>query len=181
MKKHILLIGLMIFILASVIGCQAKSGNNGNDNNSDHNKGVVIGPSVGNFAPVFELTDLNGKKVSLESLRGKPVFLNFWATWCYPCRSEMPDLQDMYLKYGGQMHFLTINSQESANTVRKFMQENKYTFPVILDSNGVVGGKYRVTGIPTTVILDADGFVKTNHIGAMRASDMEAPILKALE
>jgi len=178
MKKHILLIGLMIFILASVVGCQAKSGNNGNDNNS---VGVAIGPSVGNLAPVFELADLSGKKVSLESLRGKPVFLNFWATWCYPCRSEMPDLQDMYLKYGGQMHFLTINSQESANTVRKFVQENKYTFPVVLDSNGAVGGKYRVTGIPTTVILDAEGFVKANHVGAMRASDMEALILKVLE
>lgn len=174
----IVMIGLMMIILMTAAGCRAKSGNS---DSAESNPNVTIGPSVGNFAPKFELSGPDGKKISLESLRGKPVFLNFWATWCYPCRSEMPDLYDMYLKYDGQMQFLTINVQESANTVSKFMHENKYTFPVVLDKNGAVSNKYRVTGIPTTVILDAEGFVKVNHVGAMNASQMEAYILEVLE
>lgn len=178
MKKHILLLGLMILILAASAGCQADSSNNSNNSNKG---GVNVGPSVGNRAPGFELSNLSGGKVSLESLRGKPVFLNFWATWCPPCRSEMPDLQDMYLKYDGQVHFLTVNSQESANTVRKFMQENKYTFPVVLDKSGAVGTKYRITGIPTTLILDAKGIVRKSHIGALMAVDMDALIQAVLE
>ncbi|HBE06409.1 MAG TPA: TlpA family protein disulfide reductase, partial [Firmicutes bacterium] len=90
MKKHILLIGFMILTLVVIAGCQRKPGNN--SSNGNENDGF-IDPSV-----------------TLESLRGKPVFLNFWATWCGPCREELPDLQQMYLKYGDRIQFFTISA-----------------------------------------------------------------------
>ncbi|HAH95970.1 MAG TPA: hypothetical protein DCL69_03595 [Firmicutes bacterium] len=160
MKKHILLIGFMILTLVVVAGCQRKPGNN--SSNGNENDGF-IDPSV-----------------TLESLRGKPVFLNFWATWCGPCREELPDLQQMYLKYGDRIQFFTI-SAESANTVRKFMGKNAYTFPVFLDVNEKLNNEHKIRAIPTTMILDTEGRVRESHIGTMSAEQMEAFILAVLE
>lgn len=82
-----------------------------------------------NAAPPFTVTDMNGQTVSLASLKGKPVFLNFWATWCPPCVGEMPDIQRMYAKYGDKVHFVIVNIDGTQPDVAAFMENHAFQFP----------------------------------------------------
>ena len=118
-------------------------------------------------APDFALTDLKGKEVSLSSLKGKFVFLNFWATWCPPCRAEMPSMQVLYEKYRNSgFEILAVNLREDKKTVRDYMKKNGYTFPVVLDTDGSVGGSmYGVSGIPTTYFIGKDGAILGRLVG----------------
>lgn len=167
MKRRFLLV-LAFLVLASLgTGCGASKAKTGTD--------------VGSLAPGFALKDLNGKSVNLASLRGKPVFLNFWATWCPPCRAEMPDLQKMYEKYASKMHFVAVNARESKGTIAEFLKANGYSFPVLLDSSGSVLNTYRVTGIPTSFVLDSQGIIRGKQVGMLQASQMEALIRQVLK
>lgn len=115
----------------------------------------------------FELPDLNGNKVKLSSLKGKVVFLNFWATWCGPCRSEMPSMQRMYEKLRDEgLEILAVDLQEEKGLVGKFARELSLTFPILLDSSGAVGGQYNARAIPTTYLFDRKGFVVARAVGA---------------
>jgi peroxiredoxin len=115
----------------------------------------------------FELEDLNGETRSLSSYRGKVVFLNFWATWCGPCRIEMPSMQRVYneLKDEG-FEIVAVDLREDKKVVKKFIKEYELTFPVLLDKTGKVGGIYGTRSIPTTYIIDRDGFIVGRTIGA---------------
>jgi peroxiredoxin len=114
----------------------------------------------------FELQDLNGKKVSLSSLKGKVVFLNFWATWCPPCRAEMASMERLYKRFKDKgLVILAVNLQEEAKAVRRFIAEQKLSFPVVLDSNGRVGAIYGARSVPTTYLVGRDGNVLAGTIG----------------
>ncbi|MEM5948499.1 TlpA disulfide reductase family protein [Spirochaetia bacterium 38H-sp] len=118
-------------------------------------------------APDFIVKALDGKDVSLSDYEGKVVFLNFWATWCPPCRMEMPWIETMVQKIKGHdVVFLAINVQEDKDTVKAFIEENNYTFPVLLDTSGTVSGIYGVSGIPTTYFIDKKGMVRGRLVGA---------------
>jgi peroxiredoxin len=122
----------------------------------------------------FELQDLNGKKVSLSSFKGKVVFLNFWATWCPPCRAEMPSMQRLYTRFKAKgLVVLAVNLQEDAGTVRRFMAANKLSFPVLLDSSGRVGATYGAESIPITYLVGRDGSVLAGVMGAMEWDSKE--------
>ena len=114
----------------------------------------------------FTLSDLSGKKVSLSSFKGKLVFLNFWATWCPPCRAEMPSMERLYQKLKGQgLVVLGVDLQEDAKSVQKFVEEHKLTFPILLDSDGRVGTTYGARSIPTTYIIGRDGSALGGTVG----------------
>lgn len=130
-------------------------------------------------APPFTVTDLQGNAVSLSSLQGKPVFINFWATWCPPCVGEMPDIQRMYSQYGEQVHFVIINIDGEPSEVQAFMAQNGYTFPAMLDTNGAAGA-YSVQAIPASYLIDASGNLLSSHIGSLSGSQMESFITAAL-
>ncbi len=118
-------------------------------------------------APDFVLPDLQGKAVRLSQLKGKVVFLNIWATWCPPCRKEMPTMESLYQRFKG-MDFvmLAVNQDaEGAKTVIPYLQEGNFTFPVLLDTHGEVGRRYGVTGLPETFIIDREGHIVHHHIG----------------
>lgn len=132
-----------------------------------------------NSAPPFTVTDMNGQTVSLASLKGKPVFLNFWATWCPPCVEEMPDIQRMYAKYGDKVHFVIVNIDGTKPDVTAFMENHAFSFPVALDTNGSAASAYAVQAIPTSYIIDADSNVVDSHIGALSAGDMESFVTSA--
>lgn len=122
----------------------------------------------------FELRDLNGKKVSLSSYKGKVVFLNFWATWCPPCRAEMPSMQRLHTRFKDQgLVILAVNLQEEARTVRKFMAANKLTFQVLLDTDGRIGAIYGARNIPTTYLIGRDGSVLAGTMGALEWDSKE--------
>ncbi len=125
--------------------------------------GVVEKP----LAPVdFELEDASGAKVKLSSLKGRVVFLNFWATWCGPCASEMPSMQRLYaaLKADG-LEILAVNLREDRGTVKSFAKRLDLAFPILFDADGRVGGIYNANYIPLTYLLDRDGNIFARSMG----------------
>jgi cytochrome c biogenesis protein CcmG, thiol:disulfide interchange protein DsbE len=109
-------------------------------------------------APDFNLLDANGSPVGLSGYRGKLVLLNFWATWCGPCRDEMPSMEQLSRNFGGQsLAVLAVNQRENAALVNKFMKTHGLNFTAPLDTTGRVAGYYRVYGIPVSYLIDADG------------------------
>ena len=124
-------------------------------------------PSTGVALADFQLVGLNRKQVSLSSLKGKPVVLNFWATWCPPCREEMP-LLDRYAKeLSGEVVFVGVNYDEDAVTVQDYITAEKITFPIWLDRGGKVSDLYYIDSYPNTFFIDAEGVLRAQHIGQL--------------
>jgi len=122
----------------------------------------------GQEAPNFTLTDMEGNEVSLSSLRGKVVFLDFWATWCPPCRNSLPHTQALSQHEkakSGDLMVLAVNAREELDTVKKFMQDNNYSFRVLMDKEGAVLNAYKVQGIPTFVLIDREGKIAWVQVG----------------
>jgi len=108
----------------------------------------------------FTLPLLSGGSASLTSYRGNVVLLNFWATWCPPCRYEMPSMETLYQRFKNQgFEILAVDLGEDTNTVRQFIQSHRYTFPVMLDTDSSIGSIYGIRGIPTTYIIDRRGMI----------------------
>ena len=116
----------------------------------------------------FTLPLLSGENASLSSYKGKVVILNFWATWCPPCRAEMPSMETLYQRFKNQgLEILAVDLGESARTVRQFIQDHNYTFPVMLDSNSRIGSLYGIQSIPTSFIIDREGKIIGRVVGAI--------------
>ncbi len=129
---------------------------------SDSAQNVPVGLHIGQRAPDFTVKLLDGRTVSLDEFRGKPVLINFWATWCGPCRSEMPDFETIYDLRQNDFVVLAVNNMEQAGTVQDFVDELGITFPVALDEDGAINGNlYRsaIPGWPTSFLLDKNGVI----------------------
>jgi len=114
----------------------------------------------------FELEDIDGRVTKLSSFKGKVIFLNFWATWCPPCREEMPSMQELYSRLGDDgLEIVAVDLQEDAGSVKSFFDEHGLTFTALLDKTGRVGATYGARNIPTTYIIDRKGFVIAGTIG----------------
>ncbi len=126
-------------------------------------------PATGQIAAAFTLKDLSGKKVSLSSFRGKVVFLNIWATWCGPCREEMPSIESLYSHFKNTKNFVILGVSEDTEgkaAVAPYITRNGYHFRILLDPENVVGEKYGVSGVPETFIIDQQGRIVAHHMGA---------------
>ncbi|MFO7311331.1 MAG: redoxin domain-containing protein [Bacillota bacterium] len=129
---------------------------------------------VGRMAPDFALYAVDGRVVRLSDLRGeKGVFINFWATWCPPCRREMPAMQALYERRGDEVAILAVNYRETRAQVEAFMQELDLHFPALLDVQGDVALRYNVWSYPTSVFVDKDGIVRGRFIGELSPELME--------
>jgi thiol-disulfide isomerase/thioredoxin len=124
-------------------------------------------PETGKPAPAFALDCIEaGKKVKLDDFKGKVVMLDFWATWCGPCRMELPILQKIHEKYKDKKFaFVAINVREEKSKVSDFATKQKFTFPVALDADGATTGNYMVSAFPTLFLIDQKGVVKQVHMG----------------
>ncbi|MCK9495279.1 MAG: redoxin domain-containing protein [Dehalococcoidia bacterium] len=121
-------------------------------------------PALGEPAPDFVLEKSgSGERVSLSDFRGQPVILNFWATWCVPCRTEMPDLQHVYDDQ--DVVVLAVNWQESDSVVGDFLDEFGLTFPTVMDRQGSVREHYGVVGLPASFFIDAEGILRARNFG----------------
>lgn len=145
------------------------------NNSNDTNK---INPTViKTKAPNFKLSDLNNKELSLSDLKGKKVFLNFWATWCPPCKEEMPEIQKLYEETkNSDLVIIAVEIGEPLSTVKPFIASNKYSFKVLLDSDQSVSTKYNIASIPTSYFIDVDGNIISKRIGAMDIGQMKSYI-----
>jgi peroxiredoxin len=137
-------------------------------------------PKVGQPAPDFALRDLDGQVHRLSDHRGEVVFINFWATWCPPCRRELPDIQSVYDdKKDVGLVVLEVNYQESAAEVQEYWDEQGLTMPVLLDSTGEVLDQYRLVGLPDSFFVDRDGVLRDIQLGAISKEDMLEKLEKA--
>lgn len=144
-------------------------------------KGGVT-PRVGEPAPDFTLTSIDGTSVTLSSLRSRPVLVNFWATWCPPCRAEMPDLQAVSREYRDQgLVVLGVNLQEERAPVVRYAQTLGLTFPLLLDPGGTVATLYNVTGLPTSYFVDREGTIRGMNIGPLTPKGLRAKVARILE
>ncbi|MGG3470505.1 redoxin domain-containing protein [Neobacillus pocheonensis] len=130
------------------------------------------GLAIGAKAPDFELKTLTGETVKLSSLKGKKVMLNFWATWCPPCKAEMPEMEQFYKEKGKDIVILAVNIDPQLD-VQKFIDENKITFTIPLDTEDKVNGAYQVLSIPTTYFIDSNGIIQNKFTGAMTLDSMK--------
>jgi len=127
-----------------------------------------VGAQAGKEAPNFKLKDPEGKPVELKQLRGKPILLNFWATWCAPCKEEMPELEQIYRQYKGQglvVLGVSVDDSSSVKGVPALLREGNpavgaYTFPVALDEKQEVTRQYHLLGVPASFFIDKDGVVR---------------------
>jgi len=144
---------------------------------SDPLRGRPTAPKVGEKAYNFALNDLQGNPVLLSDFRGKRVMVNFWATWCGPCRSEIADMVKLYDELHDQgFEILAVNVGEGATRVKDFAERFDMRFPVLLDSRQKVAVAYRVEGIPTSVFVDQQGIIRAIRVGPMTLSTMRGYI-----
>jgi peroxiredoxin len=139
----------------------------------------VVGLEVGNVAPDFQLQTLAGETVKLSDYKGQRVMLNFWATWCPPCRAEMPDMEKFYQKKG--VAILAVNLTETEATmqdIHDFVDEFGVTFPILLDKKIEVATTYQIGPIPTSYMIDSDGIIRYKTLGALNYEMMVAEFEK---
>ena len=130
-------------------------------------------------APDFTVYDEAGNEVHLSDYLGKPVVVNFWASWCGPCRMEMPEFQEKHLELGGEVQFLMINmtgGRETVETARDFIAGQGYTFPVLYDTEGDAAVTYGAYALPTTYFIDAEGYAIAQARGAINSETLQAGI-----
>ena len=132
-----------------------------------------VAPEIGEIAPPIEAELLSGDEISLDNLRGKTLIINFWATWCIPCRKEMPYLQEVFEKHGDQLTVLAINMNEDADRVRPFIQEFGYTYPILLDPSDDLAAEHNVRGLPVSFIVGPEGDIVYRRIGEILPEEFD--------
>ncbi len=138
-------------------------------------------PQVGEPAEDFSLRDIADQDVRLSALRGHPVLLTFWATWCEPCKIEMPEIQKAYERHKGNGFIvLAVNFGEKATKAKTYAEANGMTFPVLVDRRGNVASQYSVVSLPVSLFIDADGVVQERVFGGTLTADHIDRVLQRL-
>ena len=168
---------LGIVLLTGLIAC-------GQPSNQTTAEKVKVGPGsmsgapprVGYQPPNFTLKDLQGKNVELGSFHGKVIFINFWATWCVPCRAEMPAMERLYQDFKGKDFVMLAISEdmEGKEAVEPFVKEFKFTFPILLDQDLILYEQYGIRGIPITFLIDKTGTIAHKMLGARDWNQQES-------
>lgn len=140
-----------------------------------------VDPTIGNLAPNFSLGTLKGEPLALEDLRGKAVVLNYWVTWCVPCREEMPDIEALYQEYQDEgLVVLSVNGtkQDAMADIEQFLAEVQVSFPVLLDHSEDVYNSYRILFMPTTFFIDPHGVIQDIVLGSTDAAGFRTRVEK---
>ncbi|MFS0887269.1 redoxin domain-containing protein [Peribacillus frigoritolerans] len=172
LKKIIASVALLSLITVAIV--QAMD----NESKGNDEKDALGGLKIGAKAPNFSLKTLDGKQVELSDYEGKKVMLNFWATWCPPCKKEMPDMEKYKQQAGDDVVVLAVNI-DPENDVQAFVEDNGITFTIPLDSQSAknpVNERYKILSIPTTYFIDKKGIIRNKVISAMTLKDMERNI-----
>ena len=154
-------------------------------NNYEPDKQDIVTSETKKLALDFTVLNQQGEKVKLSDFIGKPVVLNFWASWCPPCKSELPDFNEVYNQMNNEVVFMMVdlvdNQRETIDKAKKFIQSNGYNFPVYFDSEGQVAEDYNVSSIPVTFFINADGELAGSHKGILKKEELLNNINKLKE
>lgn len=143
--------------------------------------GLEVGTGEGQVAPDFELERLDGGEAWLTDFRGHPVVLNFWATWCQPCRQEMPQLVRAYDNYKDQgLVIIGLNLQEGKDLIRPFADDFGIDYPVLIDRDGDTSDEYELLGLPTTYFIDANGVIQSIYRGPLQDKQNDTDVQGAI-
>ncbi len=168
---------LALFVLLVLQGC----GLSARDIDSNPREGNGAFRGEGDPAPDFALLDLEGNSITLSQFRGNVVFINFWATWCPPCRAEMPEIEALYREYQDQgVVVIGVDIAEPEDMVRKYLRRGGYSWNFVLDTTGKVSNDFRVTSLPTSFFLDRTGVVRAIGVGGMTKRNMESKLAEAM-
>ncbi|MEZ4667310.1 MAG: TlpA disulfide reductase family protein [Anaerolineae bacterium] len=142
---------------------------------------LTVGLNVGDLAPNFNSVLDDGKPVKLSDLRGQVVVLNFWATWCGPCKIEMPEFQSAYAENGDKgFTVLAVNNVETTEAVREFRKQMQLTFPLVMDESGTIQKAYAIVSYPSTFVLDREGVIVARQFGPLTADQIDELVNRAL-
>ncbi len=179
-----LILGLCAIILLGLFTAQgcAPSGQDVRNGQETGQRELPPAPKVGRLAPDFTLLDLEGNSVTLSDFRGKTVFINFWATWCPPCRAEMPEIEAVYQKYKDKdVVVIGVDLLEDADIVRQYVEKGGFSWIFVFDTTGEVADKYAITAIPSSFFVDKEGVIQAVNIGAMTKRAMESQLAKTMK
>ena len=172
MNRTVLIIGLLI-VAAIVIILFAGLGKD---------PAAIESPLIGRAAPGFALKAVGtGETIDLAQFRGKPVIVNFWATWCRPCWDEHPVLTQTAQALGGQVQFVGVVFQDEESKIKNFLQQRGWAYPTLVDQAGKTAIAYGVGGVPETYFLDKNGVIVAKFAGPMSADDIQTNLQKALK
>jgi thiol-disulfide isomerase/thioredoxin len=128
--------------------------------------------------PDFEFVSLSGESMHLDELKGRPILVNFWATWCAPCKLEMPAIQAYATQYADELVVLPINADDDPAAIQKFVDDLGLTMPVYVDKGGKVENLFHILGLPTTYFIDQDGNLKIQHVGVMTEAQLHTYLVE---
>jgi cytochrome c biogenesis protein CcmG, thiol:disulfide interchange protein DsbE len=144
--------------------------------------GLDVGVEEGELAPDFLLGSLDGSEIRLSGLRGQPVVINFWATWCAPCRQELPQFVAAYDRFRNDgLVVLAVNMQEGKSIARGYAEDFGMQFPIAIDVDGEVGDEYRLLGLPMTYFIDRDGIIRSVFTGPLQERRTNTDVRGAIE
>ncbi|GAA0375942.1 TlpA family protein disulfide reductase [Bacillus horti] len=169
--------GLFLVLFVIVVGVTFYSAFSGQTETMAHK------PEVGFKAPPFELLGLNEEVTHRLESNDQPILINFWASWCGPCKDEAPDLNSVYEEYKDRVQFYAINMTDTdyRPNVDKFMEDYQFALPVLLDQDGIVSKSYQVLAVPTTFFVDKNNVIVHKHVGAATRSQLQEQLRKLVD
>ncbi|MGS2776441.1 TlpA disulfide reductase family protein [Robertmurraya sp. GLU-23] len=188
MRKFMIIIALIVSVLFIIDKFVLKE--KGLISKVDENKYEIIkdanslpvGIKLENQAPNVQVMDLNGNQVSLSDYRGKKVLLNFWASWCPPCKAEMPHMEELYKEHKDDGFVILAlnmtNTEDSLEDVTAFVRDQKLTFPILLDEKGEVYAEYEILAYPTSYFIDSTGVIRNKVTGALDKENMYKELMR---
>jgi peroxiredoxin len=174
MERKYLIVTVMILIVVAIF-ISANAFQTVNNAKSEE------GTAIGNKAPDFSLQTPEGEKISLSDFQGRAVIVNFWATWCPPCRAEMPEFQKLYAPNQDKLTILAINLQEpNVDGILAFKEELGFSYPILLDPDALVKKKYNVFTQPVTYFIDRNGIIVDKKLGPLTVAELNEKTEKIL-
>ncbi len=179
MNRKLVTVLLIVALIALLIVASVWYNNLKEEYDGAANPGISAGSTSSEAAPDFTVYDSEGNSVNLSDKFGKPIVINFWATWCGPCKVELPAFEAMYDKYGEDVEFMMVNmtnGRETEDGVKEFLSRQGHEFPVYYDKDMSAAVVYNLRTIPRSVFINADGSISNTHMGVLSEDALEAYI-----